>query len=94
MRYFFSFPSLVLQRLFFWQLVLTQPLLSFLSSVSAERRRKKRRMVWPVVLALLTPMLSMSSEGELLTSDVRSDSRSGRVEQGRGAAAFDFGAIF
>ncbi len=51
-------------------------------------------MVWPAVLALLTPMLSMSSEGELLTSDVRSDSRSGRVERGRGAAAFDFGAIF
>jgi len=51
-------------------------------------------MVWPIVLALLTPMLSMGSEGELLTSDVRSDSRSGRVERGRGAAAFHFGAIF
>lgn len=79
--------------LFFWQLVLTQPLLSFLSSASAERRWEKT-MVRPIVLALLTPMLSMSSEGELLTSDVSSDSRSGLLERGRRAAAFDFEAIF
>ncbi len=88
----FSFLHSFCSVCFSWQLVLTQPLLSFLSSVSAERRRKKDG------LARCTCSFDphVVHEQWRRTSDKRCQEWqpiwSGWT--GRGAAAFDFGAIF
>lgn len=57
---------------------------------------EKNGMGWPIVLGLLTSMLPMSGEGELLTSCVRCDRQSSWVEWECGVQVWSlsFGAFF